>query len=377
MGSAAEYCLKAGTRAFRHDFKTEAIRLLRLGLNAAARIESEEVKDRIGLDLRLSLRDPLFQLGRIVELRRELDAALSGATATVHPTRVGKWLTHKSHILWFTGDSDGALDAAQSAMNIGISTSDAALQARARFQQGLVFLTLNRLPDCVDTMREVLDRIRDGLLVRDPRAAQYGLNASLMITARSYPARASTEQGHYKVAQAEIRLAKKECRILREPFSTIFVLVAQGHLALHQHAPKDAIKSLRHACALCDSTDTPLLRPVAASLLALALIKDSQLSPALAMAQSAVDLAGRIGFAAHQPFRLAVLADALWYAGRERESADQARIAFDLARTQIEPGSEAYASAILGRFEKPLGSAIIGVTSADNSEAIPDSVTPL
>jgi tetratricopeptide (TPR) repeat protein len=341
--SAADYYLQAGVKSFRQDFKAESIRLLRLGIDAAHRIQEDDIRDRFTLDLRLALRDPLFQLGRIDDLRQELDEAMPTAIGINNSERLGRWLSYQSHFLWFTGDPLGALEAAERAMEVGESSSDVALQIRARFQAGLVYLTQNRLLDCIQAMRDVLSQ------VDDQSDARYGLNRSLAITARSYLARASAEHGDLKTARQAVHLASKESRTLREPFASIFALIGQGVVAIHESRFDVATRYLRRACDLCDRADAPLMRPVAASFLALALIKRSQFADAAAIAGSAVEGAAQIGFAANQPFRLAILADALWNLGNVRESVAFAKAALSTGSVQSEPASMEYASRVLCR----------------------------
>jgi class 3 adenylate cyclase/tetratricopeptide (TPR) repeat protein len=341
--SAAEYCLRAGTKAFRQDFKTEAIRLFRLGLDAASRISEEAARATAMLDLRLGLRNPLFQLGRIDEIRKELAEAMPLAFAIKDPERLGRWLSYQSHLLWFTGDAVRALEATRSAIAVAERESDAALRTRTRFQEGLIFLTQSRLPECIQAMQDVLGRIDDHSRPR------YGLNQSLVITARSYLARASAENGDLKTARQAMRLALRESRDLREPFARIFALISQGFVAIHESQFRTAIRCLRSACSLCDRTDAPLLRPVAASFLAFALIKHGEYTDAFVIARSAVEAAERAGFAVNQPFRVAVLADALWHLGNASESAALAKTALSAATRQCEPAVVEYANGILCR----------------------------
>jgi class 3 adenylate cyclase/tetratricopeptide (TPR) repeat protein len=341
--TAAEYYLGAGTKAFEQDFKTEAIRLLRLGIDAASKIREDDIRARVILDLRLGLRNPLFQLGRIDELRNELDEAMPIAVAINDSERLGRWLSYQSHLLWFTGDSVGALEAAKRAKAVGESMCDTALEIRARFQEGLVFLTQSRLGECIQAMRDVLSRGDDQC------NARYGLNRSLAITARSYLARASAENGDLKTARQAMRVALMESRVLREPFARIFALIGRGFVAIHEGKIEIAIKCLRSACALCDRADVPLLRPVAASFLAFTLIKRSQFSEASVIARSAVEAAERAHFAANQPFRLAVLADSLWHLGNIQESASLAKTALSIGTRQSEPVAVEYAYRVLCR----------------------------
>src|SRR5262249_6085386 len=71
---AANYMLKAGHEAFWRDAKTESIRFLLRGLKAVEKTD-QRTDSLIGLQLRLELRNPLFQLARMEELAQHLAAA--------------------------------------------------------------------------------------------------------------------------------------------------------------------------------------------------------------------------------------------------------------------------------------------------------------
>src|SRR5262249_2812860 len=135
---AVTYSRQAGARAWDHAAFHEAMTYREQALQALAHLPEDGDTRVLAIELRLTLGDPLTQLG---EHRRHL--ALLGeaealASALDDRTRLGRVLVWKTFILWLTGDPDGAMAAGQQALALAAALGDSALQGEASQRLGQV-----------------------------------------------------------------------------------------------------------------------------------------------------------------------------------------------------------------------------------------------
>jgi class 3 adenylate cyclase/tetratricopeptide (TPR) repeat protein len=356
---AARYMLRAGNEAFWRDAKTEAVRLLLRGLEAVERSGQDQIDPLISLQLRLELRNPLFQLARMEELADHLVAARPVAMNLCHPTHTGRYHIYQSHYYWFSGDTSNALREAEAAQMLAASTGLNALALRALFQRGLVHFSCGEHRDVIKIMDEVSAAING----QEPQN-EFGMNRSLQVTTLGYSARAHAELGQIVQAREDTARSLAIARDLNNKFELVFAYVAEGWVNFRADDLERALPFLERAHDICATEDVPLMGPVAASFLSLALLGASndhyaanaaQRKRALMLAEKAVRQGEEFRFRAFQPTRLAILSQVLSANGRTKEGLDTALVALDAARLQVEPVSEVEALLALSQARHSLG----------------------
>jgi class 3 adenylate cyclase/tetratricopeptide (TPR) repeat protein len=357
---AANYMLRAGNEAFWRDAKTEAVRFLLRGLEAVERSGGDQTASLIGLQLRLELRNPLFQLARMEELAEHLNAARPAAMKLSDPTHTGRYHIFQSHYYWFTGDSKGALQEAEAADLLASTSGLDALGLRARFQRGLVHFTCGDHREAIAIMDEV------GAAITGQKSQnQFGMNKSLLVTTLGYSARAHAELGQFAEAREDAARSLAIARELNNQFEWVFAYVAEGWVNFRAGDSERALPFFERAQDICATADVPLMGPAASSFLGLALLgpaNDGRGVPiaadckrALALAEGAVKQGKEFQFRAFQPMRVAIVAQALLANGRTEEALGQAQAALDGARRQAEPPSEVEALLALSQARHALG----------------------
>jgi class 3 adenylate cyclase/tetratricopeptide (TPR) repeat protein len=355
---AAGYMLKAGHEAFWRDAKTESVRFLMRGLKAVEKSDSP-ANALIGLQLRLELRNPLFQLARMDELATHLTAARAVAVNLSDPVHVGRYHIFQSHYYWFTGDSKGALREAQEAEALAAASGLRALGLRAQFQRGLVHFT------CGEHLQAIadIDAVGKAIISEKPQD-QFGMNKSLLVTTLGYSARAHAELGQIGKAREDAARSLAIARELNNQFEWVFAYVAEGLVNLRADDPERALPFLERAHDLCQTADVPLMGPVATSFLSLGLListsranapNPSDYRRALALAEQSVKQGNEFRFRAFQPMRLAILSRALLANGRSEDALASASSAIELARLQAEPPSEMEGLIALSQARRALG----------------------
>jgi class 3 adenylate cyclase/tetratricopeptide (TPR) repeat protein len=344
LEKAAGYCRRSGNKAFQRDAKEQAVRFFRQGLEVVNGWPEGPRKDCALFDLHVDLRNPLFQLARIDELAEHMAAAGRSAANLHDPSRLGRYYPYLSHLAWFRGDSREALEAARLTAGIAASRGDAALRMRSKFQEGLIWLSQSRSRKAVRAFSDVLVHLESSA-----GDDQYGLNASLAVTALSYISRAHADSGDAAGAGNTAEQALATARELKNPFASAFAYVAVGYHHLRVGRWSEATPWLRGAFDVSDSEDAPLMMPVAAGFLAWALVDGGLTEQGVALAERAVRKADEIGFRVFQPIRLGIWAHALIAAGQLDDARQRAAEAVSLARRQNEFGAEAIALKELGR----------------------------
>jgi tetratricopeptide (TPR) repeat protein len=341
---AAHYLLRAGNEAFWRDAKTEAVRFLLRGLEAVAQSGQDGQDSSLGLQLRLELRNPLYQLARMDELADHLAAARPLALQLSDPIHTGRYHMFQSHYYWFAGDANAALREAEAAEALAASTGVEALALRGRFQRGLVCLSRAEHRETI----AIMDAVSAAILTRRPQDA-FGMNRTLLVTTLGYSARARAELGDISEARANAAQSLALARQVDNQFAWVFAYLAEGWVNFRAGDPERALPFLEHAYETCLNEEVPLMAPVASSLLAMALLHSGGCSPAsnpadikraLSLAERAVEQGEEFKFGAFQPLRLAILSQALSAAGRHDDALATAMVALERARIQFEPGSE-------------------------------------
>lgn len=355
---AARYMLKAGHEAFWRDAKTESVRFLMRGLKAVEKSDPR-ADALIGLQLRLELRNPLFQLARMEELANHLAAARPVAMKLSDPVHTGRYHIFQSHYYWFTGDSKGALREAGEAEALATSSGLRALGLRAQFQRGLIHFTFGEHPEAIAD----IDAVGRAITSEKPQN-QFGMNKSLLVTTLGYSARAHAELGQIAKAREDAARSLAIARELNNHFEWVFAYVAEGCVNLRAEDPERALPFLERAHDICQTADVPLMGPVATSFLSLVLLASTSQGNAsnpadcrraLALAEQSVKQGDEFQFRAFQPMRLAILSHALLANGRSEEALARAFGAIELARLQAEPPSELEGLVALSQARRALG----------------------
>jgi tetratricopeptide (TPR) repeat protein len=340
---AAQYLLRAGNQAFWRDAKTEAVRFLLQGLEAVSKSGQGPQSSLLALELRLELRNPLYQLARMDELGAHLAAARPEALALSHPIHTGRYHVYQGHYHWFIGDGKAALREAQAAEALAASSGLDALAVRGRFQKGLVSLSRGEHRDTIT----IMDDVSAAIMCLKPYDA-FGMNRLLLVTSLGYSARAHAELGEIVEARKDSARSLAIARELDNHFAWVFAYIAEGWVNFRADDCERALPFLERAHNICANEEVPLMAPVAASFLSLALLESAKdhasnspyLRRALTLAERAVAQGAEFQFGTFQPMRLAILSRSLLTLGRAEEALQCAMAALENARMQVEPTSE-------------------------------------
>jgi hypothetical protein len=294
----------AGRRAAARNANTEAVYFYTDALDALGRMPGADPV--LAVDLRFDVRQPLYRMGRIAELRARLEEAAVFAEALGDAKRLGELYVFMSHHAWLAGAHDAALSAAERVDRLAEREGDAALALRAVFQRGLALFGLERCAESASCMARVAAACETPELV-----GRYGLDRWLAVTALAYQVRALADLERFEEAGPVLEAARAKADAAVNPFSMIFVDVAEGWMLYRRRKPEAALEPLSRALAACERAEADLMRPVAESFLGAALVAAGREQEGRPHLERAVADAERMGFLFQQPLRVRLLEGAM------------------------------------------------------------------
>ena len=344
---AARYAWLAAQKALARDAHSEAAYFLRSAITSVEHWPENSKRTAFALKLHLAIRDPLFRLGRIDELADHLTQAAGLIDDETDWRQRGLFHVQRSHVSSLRGDSETALAECAKAIALAHRHGDAALAARAQFQEGLErYLRWEFVPAVA-----ALDMAWNYVSVH-PDDTSYGLQRGFDAAALSYMIRALAELGCFAEADEAVARLLEVAAHRERAFDSFFACMAVGHLNEARDAPLAALPWLERAEAWCRSGDMPLLAMVAASHLGLVMLRAGDLADGLAKLQAAHSQIDTMGFRGQLAYCLASLAEGYLLGQdlvRARSAAEQA---IKAAATQNDAGAQVQALLVLAECER-------------------------
>jgi tetratricopeptide (TPR) repeat protein len=344
---AARYAWLAAQKALARDAHVEAAYFLRSAVASLEHWPKDSERTAFELRLHLAIRDPLFRLGRIDELAAHLTQAAGLIDETTDWRLQGMFHVQSSHVRSLRGESEAALAECAKALLLARRHGDAALAARAQFQEGLERHLRWEFEAAVAT----LDAAWNYVSV-NPDDTSYGLQRGFDAAALSYVVRALAELGRFAEADDAIARLLEVAAPRGRAFDSFFACIAAGHLQEARDAPLEARPWFEQAETWCRSGDMPLLGLVAVSHLGLVMIRAGDLAGGLAKLQAAHSQIDTMGFRHQLAYCLASLAEG-YLLDRDlvaaRSAAEQA---IRVAAVQYDAGARIQALLVLAECQQ-------------------------
>jgi class 3 adenylate cyclase/tetratricopeptide (TPR) repeat protein len=336
---------QAGTRASAGAAHTEAVIRFEQALAALVHLPSTEAWLARAIDLRLDLRNALFQVGdtkRTLVHLREAEAIAKRIGDDVRQARV---LAHLSAHAWATGHNADALDLGKRAH--AIASRGQSLQLRLHTAARLMFtyFSLGRYDRAIEIAEE--HRIPlDSHLVYD----LCGHLALPSVHFRSFPALVAAERGGFDSA---LRLATEAVEIAKEAehlASQQAALWPLGVVLLLKGDLDRAIAVLEQGVGLADEAQSFMFLGFLMPHLSVAQTLTGRPNDILPRLEAFVEKAETNGFFHFHPLRLLALGQCYLAAGRIADAGVSARSALEMARRQGEKAQEAWILRLLGEI---------------------------
>jgi tetratricopeptide (TPR) repeat protein len=349
---AVGYLRQAGDRAFRRWANQEAEDRFMQALFALEHWPPGRARAELGIDLRLSLRDPLWTLGKMDDMRRRLDEARDLAEAIGDARRLGWVLCHLARLDWATAAHPGALANGQRALAIAAEIGDGALAVETRFYVAVVVLAMGEGRRAAAMLRENL------LALEDPRSAlPRRFRVQGPVLHRVYLSRCLAELGEFPEAVTAAEAAWSLADASGNPFSRVGARFALGNAFIREGRAAAAIPPLEAARALSAEYELENWKPAVLSALGAAHVATGRIAEGRREIEEAVRYAEAARILSGHSMWLVYLGEALLRDGRPAEARAQALRALEYTRRRDERGFEAWATLLLGAAAAATGDA--------------------
>jgi tetratricopeptide (TPR) repeat protein len=336
---AVPYCQQAGARAFDRAAFREAAASFEQALQALAHLPESGDTQRLALEIRLALARSLNALGEQQRCLALLGEAEALARALDDQARLGWVLAGMAHVLYMTGDSDGAIAAGRQALELAAELGESALQGEASHRLGQAYYTIGDFGRAAELLRrnvEAADRESDRL------STDWRIESQAWL-ARTLSALGAFAEGRRHGEEA-LRLATLEGR----GYTPIVAHHCLGDLSLAQGDLEHAIRVYDQGLVLCRASgNRNVLRGIATGL-GYAYALQGRLAEGRVLLEEGISEGIRMGAPENQAYRVAWLSEVCRLAGRGEEAWQHARQALGLARQQKERGNEVHALHQLG-----------------------------
>jgi class 3 adenylate cyclase/tetratricopeptide (TPR) repeat protein len=337
--TAVTYCQQAAARAHDRAAFREAVTSFEQALQALAHLpESDDTRVR-AFDLRLAVGHLLIQLGEYGRCLTRLGEAEALARMLDDRARLGRVLAMRPLPLLVTGDRDGAMAAAQQALELAAELGDSALQVQASYQLGASYRSINDYGRAAELLRRSVE-------AADRESGTP--NTEVRIRSRAWLAMTLSVLGAFaegrRHGEEALRLATLEGRgatpiIASAGLASVYL--AQGDL-------EHAVRLFDQGLALCRASGNRDWSRVTAAGLGYASALQGRLAEGRTLLEEAISESIRTGALQNYSRQVAWLSEVCRLAGRGEEALEHARQALDLARQHKDRANEALALHQLG-----------------------------
>jgi class 3 adenylate cyclase/tetratricopeptide (TPR) repeat protein len=341
---AVVYLRRAGAKATARSAYREAVSCFEQALQALGHLPGSPDATALAIDLRLDLRTALTPLGQYREILALLRDAESLARDLQDDRRLGHVVADTSARLRNVGDHAGALAAGRQACAIAAGLRDDDLRFEATYRLAQAHFAVGDFVHAADLLQQAVRALGGGPRPADSRVPRY-----LAAWPRAWLALSLASLGRFVDAIALGEEAVRIADAADHPHSVIEARAALGRVHLDRGDLARAI--VLFETGLAPSRAWNIWDSSVFSGLGYAYVLAGRVDDGLPLLQEAVARGQSIdALGIGHAMRLSRLGQGYLAAGRLDDAREQVRQALDVAATQHERGSRAYALRVLGEI---------------------------
>ena len=343
---AAVYNRQVGARAVARAANVDAVRAFEAALAALRHLPPGPETMERGIDLRLDLRPPLLQLGRLDEVLAVSREAEEMAQKIGDEQRLARIYTYLVNYHYLTGETKLAIEYGLRCARVGEACDDVALQGLARQYVGQSYHVLGEYARAEQTLRENLDLL----------GAQHQ-GGTPYVASCAWLALTLADLGEFEAAYACLDQAHRAAETSRHAWSQVIAWTMAGLVALRRGHLARAVLPLERSVEACRRKRLTLWQPIPSSLLGLTFVRLGHVGEGLGLLEQGVAQSRELGVHAYLPAWTTNLAEGLLADGQLARARATVEEALALARAGGERGHEAAALAPPGRVAAQAGPA--------------------
>jgi class 3 adenylate cyclase/tetratricopeptide (TPR) repeat protein len=333
---ALPYNRQVGVRAVLHAANAEAVRAFQDALTALGHLPETRGTAEQAIDLRLDLRPPLLQLGRLEEVLAVSREAERLATGLGDEHRLARVYTYLTNYHYLKGETRETIEYGQRCLAVGRATADAALQSLARQYMGQSY---HAQGDYARAERTLKDNIEAA--ARDQATTSY-------VASCGWLAFSLADRGAFDAAHVYLAEAQHAAETTQHAYSRLITWTLIGLVWIRRGRLARSVLPLERGMEACRRMHLTVWLPIPLSLLGLAFVRMGHVNDGLRLLEESVTLSRELGIRAYLSAWLVNLAEGLLAAGQRPRALETAREALELARECAERGHQAQALQTLG-----------------------------
>jgi tetratricopeptide (TPR) repeat protein len=333
---ALVYNRQVGARAVLHAANGEAVQAFQDALAALKRLPETRETIEQAIDLRLDLRPPLLQLGRLDDVLTVSREAERLAGELRDEPRLARVYTYLINYHYLKGETTQAIEYGQRCLDVGRAIGDPALQGLARQYMGQSYHAQGDYAEAERALRENIE-------------ATAGDQATISYVAScGWLAFSLADRGAFDAANSYLAEAQRAAETTQHAYSRLIAWTLIGLVWIRRGRLARAVLPLERGLEACRKKHLTVWLPIPLSLLGLAFVRLGHVHEGLRLLEDGVALSRELGIRAYLAAWLVNLAEGLLADAQYERAHETARQALDMARAHGERGHEAQALHVLG-----------------------------
>ena len=362
---AVAYLQEAAAKAVARSANREAVTFLEQALTALGHLAETRETFAQAIDVRLDLRPPLLQLGRLEEIRGLSEEAARMAEQIGDEARQARAYSYLINYHYLRGEPTRALEYGERCLGIAGRLGDRVLVSIARRYMGHAYHALGQGRQAVRALQDNAEALADEV-ERDPSAA----SVTAYVSTCAWLAFALADLGEFDTAETWADRARTEAEARRHPYSEAIALTLAGQVGVLRGQLERAVGPLARALAICRDSHLTVWQAIPATLLGQCMVTLDRKDEGLSLLEEGVRLSDEVGVKAYLARWTTLLAEGFLATGDSRRAAEIGERALELARTHGERGHEAAALRLLGDIAAGADPPLLAVATERYTTAI-------
>jgi class 3 adenylate cyclase/tetratricopeptide (TPR) repeat protein len=361
VGYLREAAAKAASRSANH----EAVTFLEQALGALGHLPETRETFTQAIDVRLDLRPPLLQLGRLEEIRRLSEEAARMAEQIGDEARLARAYSYLINYHYLRGEPTRALEYGERCLAIAERLGDRVLVSVVRRYMGHAYHALGEGRRAVRTLQDNAEALAADV-TRDPSA-----NAvTAYVSTCAWLAFALADLGEFDLAETWADRARAEAEARRQPYSEAIALTLAGQVSVLRGQLERAMGPLARALSICRDANLTVWQAIPAALLGQCMVTLDRKADGLSLLEESVRLSDEVGVKAYLARWATLLGEGLLAMGDAPRAGSTAERALELARAHGERGHEAAALRLLADVAAAQDPPLLAVATERYSAAL-------
>jgi class 3 adenylate cyclase/tetratricopeptide (TPR) repeat protein len=291
---AVGYLQEAAAKAASRSANREAVTFLEQALGALGHLAESRETFAQAIDVRLDLRPPLLQLGRLEAIKGLSEEAATMAAQIGDEARQARAYSYLINYHYLRGEPNRALEYGGRCLGIAERLGDRVLASIARRYMGHAYHALGQGRQAVRALHANAEALA-GDVSRDPSA-----NAvTAYVATCAWLAFALADLGEFDTAEMWADRARAEAEARRHPYSEAIALTMAGQVSALRGQLERAVEPLARALSICRDSHLRVWQAIPASLLGQCMVTLDRKEDGISLLEEGVRLSDEVGVRAY------------------------------------------------------------------------------